>query len=190
MCVVLLGSLLQSACSKSAEPPPAAVQTASPVAVAPTPVAPVSPTAQGSPGAVDLNDFSDTANFEWDLAEEAEDPEFEIDAAVTSFYMPQGNVVTFKAKALNGTPPFEFDWNFGDETPHGSGEMVKHVYTKIGRHNPRVTGTDASGATAHVDLGLTVDHPVKFAMRTQKEQAVIDDLRARYGEPPTPGPTP
>lgn len=187
---------MQSACSKSEPPPPAPVRTASPVAVAPTPAAPVSPVAavspvaQGSPGAVDLNDFSDTANWEWDLAEEAEDPEFEIDAAVTSFYMPQGNIVTFKAKALNGTPPFKFEWDFGDGTPHGSGEMVKHIYTKIGRHNPRVTGTDASGATSHVDLGITVDHPVKFAMRTQKDKAVIDDLRARYGEPPTPGPTP
>ncbi len=144
----------------------------------------MSPVAQGSPGAVDLNDFSDTANWEWDLAEEAEDPEFEIDAAVTSFYMPQGHVVTFKAKALNGTPPFKFDWNFGDGTPNASGEMVKHVYTKIGRHSARVTGTDASGATSHVDLGLAVDHPVRFAQRMQQDQAAIDELRARYGEPP------
>jgi PKD repeat protein len=189
LCLALLGSLLQSACSKSEPPAPAPARTASPLAAAATPAAPSSPMAKGSPGKVDMNDFSDTADFEWDLAEEAEDAEFEIDAAVTAFYMPQNNIVTFKAKALNGTPPFKFEWKFGDGTT-GTGEMIKHQYTALGRLDVRVTGTDATGATSIMTLEVMVDHPVRYAQRTQQEESVVDALRARYGEPPTPGPTP
>ncbi len=133
-----------------------------------------------------MNDFSDSAGFEWDLAEEAEDAEFEIDAAVTAFYMPQGNLVTFKAKALNGTPPFKFVWDFGDGSPPGTGEMIKHRYMKLGRIRPRVTGTDASGATSVMNLEILVDHPVNYGYRMQLDKSAIDELKARHGEPPTP----
>jgi hypothetical protein len=136
-----------------------------------------------------MNDFSDTDDWEWDLADEAEDAEFEIDAAVTAFYMPQGNIVTFKAKALNGTPPFTFNWNFGDGTT-GTGEMIKHQYTKLGHLEATVTGTDASGATSLVTLAVLVDHPVDYAYRLQMGAEKIEELRKLYGEPPTPAPTP
>jgi hypothetical protein len=187
--LLVLGVLLPLACSKSE--PPAPAPTATPIA-APKPVAsaaaPAAPTAQGSPGAFDMNDFSDVADFEWDLAEEAEDEEFEIDAAITAFYMPQGNIVAMKAKALNGTPPFKFEWDFGDGSPKGTGEMIKHQYTKIGRFMIAVVGTDASGATARMDLGILVDHPVNYAYRLQMDPKVIDEMKARYGEPPAPAP--
>lgn len=137
-----------------------------------------------------MNDFSDTADFEWDLAEEADDAEFEIDAGVSAFYMPQGNIVTFKAKALNGTPPFKFSWDFGDGTPHGSGEMIKHQYTKLGRIDVTVTGTDASGATSIMSLELLVNTPVDYAIRMQMDPKVVEEMRARYPESPAPAVTP
>lgn len=123
---------------------------------------------QASPNggsAVDMSDFSDSADFEWNLADEAEDTEFEIDAAATSFFMPQGNRVTFKAKALNGTPPFTFTWNFGDDSPEGTGEMIKHAFAKLGNIDVVVIGRDASGATSRVTLKILVATREDYATR-------------------------
>jgi hypothetical protein len=133
-----------------------------------------------------MNDFSDSADFEWDLAEEAEDTEFEIDASATTFYMPIGRVVTFKAKALNGTPPFAFTWDFKDGSPPGSGEMIKHAFQKLGHLDVTVTGKDASGATALMTLGVLVATPVDYARRHQMDPKVIEELKARYPEPAAP----
>jgi hypothetical protein len=106
--------------------------------------------------------------------------------------MPQGNIVAFKAKALNGTPPFKFEWDFGDGSPKVPGEMAKHQFTKAGNFDVYVKGTDASGATSIMSLGILVDHPVNFAYRKQMPQDAIDRMKALYGEPPTPSgePTP
>lgn len=137
-----------------------------------------------------MNDFSDTADFEWDLEEEAGGTDFEIDAAATSFYMPRGNIVTFKAKALNGTPPFTFTWDFADGSPPGTGEMIKHQFEKIGNLDVTVRATDATGATAFMQLGILVHHPVDYAYRMQMSEDEIDAIKARYPDwvPASPAP--
>ena len=132
---------------------------------------------------IDPNDFSDTKDFQWNLADEAEDTDFEIDADATSFYMPQGNWVTFKAKALNGTPPFTFSWNFADGTPPGTGEMVKHAFNVLGERDVVVTGKDASGATSLMSLGILVATVEDFAARMQLDPKAIEDYRAKYPAP-------
>ena len=186
-------------CSKSEAPAPAASPrpVASPTVVVTSAAANAgSPAPARSPNpatAADLNDFSDTADWEWNLLDEADTDEFEIDADATSFYMLRGNIVTFKAKALNGTPPFTYNWDFRDDTPPVKGEMVKHVFSKIGQFEVLVTGTDASGAIAHITLTMAVAHPVEFAIRMQWDAEQIEQMRKLYPDyayspPSTPTP--
>ncbi len=146
-----------------------------------TPVVVASPAASGTvpqvdpktvptPPNLDLNDFSDMKDHEWNLDDEAESSDFEIDADASAYYMPLGNAVTFKAKALNGTPPFTFTWDFNDGSPPATGEMVKHVFVQPGEREVRVIGKDASGATAATDLGLLIAVFDDFAARMQLDQ--------------------
>ncbi len=158
-------------------------------ATATTVVAPSAATSPNPAAENDLDDFSDTADWEWNLAQEAEGADFEIDADATSFFMPQGNVVTFKAVALNGTPPFAYSWDFRDGTPPKEGAMVKHVFVHPERYTVRVIGKDASGATSIVDLGVLVLSHVDYGIRRQEDPKVIEELRARFASP-SPAATP
>jgi PKD repeat protein len=133
---------------------------------------------QASPAAA-----ANPEDFEWNLADEPQDAEFEIDADATSYFMPVGNVVTFKAKALNGTPPFTFTWNFGDGSESATGELVKHTYNKLGRLDAIVTGTDASGASSLVQLGLLVVTPEDWAKKLGLDAKVLENY-------PSPSPDP
>ncbi len=181
----MLVALYPLGCSRSEAPAPVATATVS--VKAPSPVAPTytPPPATVAPASVpgDLNDFSDSAEFEWNLADEAEDTDFEIDADATSYYMPQGNTVTLKAKALNGTPPFTFTWDFADGTPKVTGEMVKHIFNELGERDVIVAATDASGAKAFMHLGILVASVEDYAARMQLDPKVLDDYRAKYPAP-------
>ncbi len=189
-------ALILQACSSSETPRPVASATpARTVIPAPTVVAPAAaagPQASPAASATNDDDFSDVADYDWNLADEAEGTDFEIDAGATSFFMPRGNIVTFKAKALNGTPPFTFSWDFGDGSPAAPGEMVRHSFMKLGHIDVTVTGKDASGATAFMTLGILVSHPVDFAYRMQADEKTIEDLKARYPDwaPASPVPSP
>jgi len=181
------------------------VASAASPAVAPTankPPAPASaPTAKGpaaasSPAPInvasipinsDLNDFSDSADFEWNLEDEADTEDFEIDADATSYFMPPHNTVTFKAKALNGTPPFTFTWNFNDGSPTVTGEMVKHTFLVLGDRDVVVVGKDASGATSNVNLGIGVVPVQNYADTMRIDDASVAAYRAKF---PDIGPDP
>jgi len=134
-----------------------------------------------------MNDFSDTADYEWNLLDEAEGTDFEIDADATSFYMPEGNIVTFKAKALNGTPPFTFTWNFGDGTPEATGEMVKHQFTKPADLTIKVVGRDASGADSIVTMLALVLSEKEFQSRQRFNVEETPPERSQL-MPPAPAP--
>ncbi len=159
-------------CSPSEAPKPVAtttpVLTASPAAAI-TPAAAASGAAAAAApggGVEDLNDFSDTADWDWNLADEAEGSDFEIDADATSFYMAAGNVVTFKVKALNGTPPFECTWDLADGSPPVKGEMVKHKYANpIGHIDVTVRCFDASKAESSMQLGIRITTMEDYAER-------------------------
>ncbi len=135
--------------------------------------------AAGSPGVED-------EDFEWNLDTEPAGPDFEIDADATSYFMPLPNTVTFKAVALNGTPPFTFTWNFGDGSPPETGAMAKHTYTKLGRVDAVVDGKDANGDTARVTLGLLVTTPENFVQRLDLDPKIAENWRGG----PSPGATP
>jgi len=172
-----------AACTRDETPQPIAspVATLTPAASAAPPIA-ASPAAAGAASPVAAADGED---FEWNLEDEPEGTEFEIDADATSYYMPLGNVVTFKAKALNGTPPFTFSWDFGDGAPPATGELVKHTYDKLGRFDAFVTGTDASGTTSTVQLGLLVDAPQDWVKKLGLDPKVLESFPS-----PSPDPAP
>lgn len=167
-------------CSPSEPPKPVATATPLPAA-SPTSVVTPAIAASGE-AAPDLSDFSDTDDWDWNLAEEAEGTDFEIDADATAYFMPIGNVVTFKVKALNGTPPFECTWDFADGSPMVKGDLVKHKYTtNLGHIDVSVRCFDASKAAASMQLGLRITTMEEWRTRTHMN----DDAPS-----PSPGVTP
>ena len=105
---------------------------------------------------------------------------FEIDADATQFIGYAPMLVSFGAAALSGTPPVTYSWNFGDGTPLATGERVTHVFEKVGRMDVFVSGTDASGAEANVQLALIVF--------SREEWATARNLDINSLPTPTPQP--
>jgi PKD repeat protein len=66
-------------------------------------------------------------------------------ADVTTVSAP--GTVSFNANAAGGTPPYTYDWTFGDGGT-GSGATPGHTYTEEGTYTARVTVTDQYGRTA------------------------------------------
>jgi hypothetical protein len=187
-CSVVVG------CSKSETPAPASSpHLALTVTPAVTPAAneksgeSSSPATRSSPDPsveADVNDVSNLVDWEWNLAEEADTDEFEIDADATSYFMPAGNVVGFKATALNGTPPFAYTWDFKDGTPLVKGDLVKHKFERAGKYEIQAIGTDASGAKSVVTLAIGVRGPVEFAILMQADPKDIQRLKDAYPDDP------
>jgi len=151
-----------------------------PTRAAPAP--PLAPAGVATPAAATA---SPGEEFEWDLATEAEGPEFEIDAAATAYYAPAPAKISFKAKALNGAPPVTFAWTFGDGSPKESGEMVTHTFSWVGMFTTVVVGTDAQGNTSQVSLILRTATPEEFVTRVG-----IDPEQAKLLPSPVPSPLP
>jgi len=70
-----------------------------------------------------------------------------------------GEIVTFSATASDGTPPYIFDWDFGD-TGVGTGETVVHSYSNDGTFTVTLTVTDAEPLPPNV---TTVSKPIVVA---------------------------
>ena len=136
-----------------------------------------------APGETPSDDIITTEdlNFEWNLLTEADGPEFDIDADATAYFMPYLNPVTFRAKALNGTPPFTFTWDFGDGSPQKNGEVVKHTYRKLGHFDVWCYGKDANGEQSFIQLGVGVHMPDVYVNRLQLDPALLKNM-------PTPPP--
>jgi hypothetical protein len=130
-------------------------------------------------------------DFEWNLLDEASGPEFDIDADATAYFMPYLTTVTFKAKALNGSPPFTFQWDFGDGSPQKMGEVVKHTFARIGHFDVWCWGKDANGETAFIQLGVGVHMPEVYVNFLQLDPALLKTMPTPPPELiPTSTPTP
>ena len=55
--------------------------------------------------------------------------------------------VTFTANGSGGTPPYRFEWNFGDNGV-AIGPVVQHLYSAPGTYTVTLTGTDTAGAVS------------------------------------------
>jgi len=75
--------------------------------------------------------------------------------------------VDFSANPQGGTPPYVFDWDFGDGGAHGTVETPTHVYANPGVYNAGLTIGDSASLSGHCTLppifvthitcGLTAD---------------------------------
>jgi PKD repeat protein len=104
--------------------------------------------------------------------------DFEIDADASSYtgYVPKQ--VAFVARAMNGTPPFTFKWDFGDGSPQETGESVMHIFTRLGKNDVFVTGTDGQGRTSRVQMILFLLTPEEYARRQNLDPAALPTIVA------------
>ncbi len=73
------------------------------------------------------------------------------------------SVITFSAVNSTDTPTdrlsLNFTWDFGDKTPMAYGEVVKHVYSKSGRHKVTLTVRDDDDSIDITDDVITISGP-------------------------------
>lgn len=65
-------------------------------------------------------------------------------------------IVTFTGNGLNGTPPFQYDWTFGDGAPPSHAPDPLHTYNATGTYMVEFTIQDGPGAEARAFLNVTV----------------------------------
>lgn len=63
--------------------------------------------------------------------------------------------LTASASDPNGLKP-GFDWDFGDNTPHGTGASTTHTYTQPGTFQAKVTAADLAGNSGTGTVTITV----------------------------------
>ncbi|MGC8723272.1 MAG: PKD domain-containing protein [Acidobacteriota bacterium] len=63
--------------------------------------------------------------------------------------------VAFTGKASGGSPPYTWDWKFGDGTAHKTVQNPSHTYQSAGTFQPVLTVTDSAGAQSQ-DKSLTI----------------------------------
>jgi hypothetical protein len=167
------------ACSRSEEPasPPPAAPAAAPAEPGAT-QAPIRVEARGL--RIEDDDATVVVDGFQFFIQPSEPDVFEIDADASQFIGYAPLAVDFGAAALNGTPPVTFTWNFGDGSEPGTGERVSHTFEKTGRIDVFVTGKDAAGDEANVQLA--------FVIYTREEWAKARNIDVATLPTPTPIP--
>ena len=172
-----------TACQRNeARAPVPAVSPTPAIVIAPSPVAMVASTSGVPQPAASPTEAAENADDEVDDIDKPWGPEFEIDADANWYYGYPPMDVSFVAKALNGTPPFTYVWNFGDGSPTTTGPTAVHRYEKLGRYAPFVVGTAGNGERSRVDFVVLVVAPEVYAQRKGKD---VSQLRT-----PSASPTP
>jgi PKD repeat protein len=65
--------------------------------------------------------------------------------------------VNATVNAIGGTPPYQFIWDFGDNTQQATGNIVSHTYQSPGTYVLKVTALDTYGNQATSALYLTAN---------------------------------
>jgi len=65
----------------------------------------------------------------------------------------------FQGFVSGGQEPYAYDWDFGDGSIHGSGEVAHHTYADPGAHSYNLTVTDAAGGSASQSKTVEVQPP-------------------------------
>jgi PKD repeat protein len=65
--------------------------------------------------------------------------------------------VNATVNAIGGTPPYQFTWDFGDNTQQATGNIVSHTYSNPGTYVLKVTALDTYGNQATSAIYLTAN---------------------------------
>jgi len=65
--------------------------------------------------------------------------------------------VNATVNAIGGVPPYQFTWDFGDNTQQATGNIVSHTYSVPGTYILKVTALDTYGNQATSAIYLTVN---------------------------------
>jgi hypothetical protein len=184
-------------CSHESEPPPPALPTQAAPTVAATRVvaAPSALSSAGLVAATPVPDASDNAlpYLEDLLEDKPSGADFEIDGAASSYYAPVGSTVSFRAKALNGSPPITFTWTFGDGSEEAHGERVEHTYDKLGSYRALVVGEDANKEHSSVQFALLFVTAQQFVDTMHLDPKLLENVPSPGASAATPAaaaPTP
>ena len=88
--------------------------------------------------------------------------------------------LSFRATVANGTPPFQFAWDFGDGA-NASGPTAGHAYALAGIYNVSATVTDSVGSRDTVTVPVTVNVGLSANILTNRSIADVGvpiDFRA------------
>jgi PKD repeat protein len=67
--------------------------------------------------------------------------------------------VNFTGSATGGTPPYTFDWDFGDGSQHDTTQNPSRTYTAVGNYQVTLTVTDAVSISAIAGVTIGVSPP-------------------------------
>jgi PKD repeat protein len=73
------------------------------------------------------------------------------------------NPVQFTGTAIGGAPPYTWDWDFGDGSPHSDQQNPTHQYTNDGSYTATLTVTDNNLDTAQDTAPVTITTPTLIA---------------------------
>jgi len=94
-----------------------------------------------------------------------------------------GTQVNFNASASQATPGrhiSDYEFDFGDGSPHGHGVTVAHVYTLAGDYNVVLTVTDDGGRTATNVQKVTVANAAPTATFTYSPTPVVHGVPVTF----------
>ena len=77
--------------------------------------------------------------------------------------------VNFTGQGKRGTPPYSYQWDFGDGTPSQSGQSVSHIYNNAGVYVVTLTVTDSNNQTAtdsHLKITVTSSSGLSVTFQT------------------------
>ena len=82
-----------------------------------------------------------------------------VTAHASSVNVTTGTLVNFSASATDAASGVgnSFDWDFGDNTPHGAGMTPSHTYTQPGTYQAKVTAVDGAGNPGQGTVTITVN---------------------------------
>ena len=80
--------------------------------------------------------------------------------------------VCFTGSASNGTPPYQYSWNFGDGTPNSAEQNPCHAYLKTGAFKAVLTVTDAIGATGSANVTINVLSPLTVTLTPASQDGI------------------
>ena len=97
--------------------------------------------------------------------------------------------VCFLGSADLGTPPYAYDWNFGDGTADTHDVDACHAFLNVGTYTVTLTVTDSIGATGSATLIVVVSPPMKVTITVDTTDGLDPTLvnfcaNVTGGEPP------